>query len=228
MRFIEPCKTGLSIGRYKMKQVFSDNPDYQRIQSILRCDREQYGQIHPKINDGNVFSISRLSSTSDINELLNEKLRLMNFANSEQRLSVALSRGKAIHEFLQSRLVPYWQVEKEIIYKPLERNYILMGHIDAISITLRTIYDFKNTGQKPHTYWYNHLLNSGQIQLGTYMKILQLQLDIWVTGYLCIISDEGLSMFEIETSDANEAYQTILNRADSLYAELVKRGVIKC
>jgi hypothetical protein len=211
-----------------MRQVFLDNQDYQRIYTILKCDREQYGQIHPIINNLNVFSISRLSSTDDINELVNEKLRLMSFQNSEQRLSIALSRGKAIHEFLQSRLVPDWQVEKEIIYKPIDRNYTLMGHIDAFSITLRVIYDFKNTGQKPHTYWHDHLINSGRIQLGTYMKILQLQSNINVTGYLCIIANEGLTVYEVETSDADKVYQIILNRADALYAELVKRGVIKC
>jgi hypothetical protein len=207
--------------------VRPDHQDFQRIESILKCDREQYGQIHPIINNSNVFSISRLSSTDNIGELVNEKLRLMSFQNSEQRLSIALSRGKAVHEFLQSRLNSNWQVEKEIIYKPIDRNYILMGHVDAISFTFRVIYDFKNTGQKPHTYWYEHLLNSGRIQLGTYMKILQLQLDINVTGYLCIISDEGLTVYEVETSDVDESYQIILNRADALYAELVKRGIIK-
>jgi hypothetical protein len=210
----------------KMLPVRPDHQDFQRIESILKCDNEAYGQIHPEINRPDVFSISRLSASNGNGSALNDKLRLMNGNNMGFRANIAMTRGKAIHEFIQKRLVSF-QIEREILFQPVGRNYWLLGHIDAISFKLGILYDFKNTSQLYGSYGYHKLIENGKIQVGTYCKILELQNTTKVTGNLAIIANEGLFMYSLENFEVEEAYNTIIVRADTLYAELVKRGVIK-
>jgi hypothetical protein len=209
-----------------MLPVRLDNQDFQRIESILRCDSESYGQIHPEINRPDVFSISRLSANGSNGSALNDKLRLMNGNNTSFRANVAMTRGKAIHEFIQKRLIGF-QTEKEVLFQPHDRNYWLLGHIDAVSFEKRVLYDFKNTSQLYGSYGYHKLIENGKIQVGTYVKILELQKATRVTSYLAVIANEGLFMYSLEDFEVEEAYRTIIVRADILYSELVKRGVIK-
>jgi hypothetical protein len=208
-----------------MIPVRPDHQDFQRIESILKCDGEDYGKIHPEINRPEVFSISRLSANGSNGSALNDKLRLMN-GNISLKPNIAMTRGKAMHEFIQKRLVDF-QIEKEVLFQPLGRNYWLLGHVDAISFNMGILYDFKNTSQLYGSYGYQKILESGRIQVGTYVKILELQKVTHVTGYLAIIANEGLFMYGLEQIEVEQAYNTIIVRADSLYSELVKRGVIK-
>jgi hypothetical protein len=209
-----------------MLPVRLDHQDFQRIESILKCDGEDYGKIHPEINRPDVFSISRLSANGSSNSALNDKLRLMNGNNTGFRANIAMVRGKAIHEFIQKRLVGF-QIEKEILFQPPERNYWLLGHIDAVSFNMGILYDFKNTSQLYGSYGFHKLIENGKIQVGTYCKILELQKATRVTGNIAIIANEGLFMYSLENFEVEEAYRTVLIRADILYSELVKRGVIK-
>jgi hypothetical protein len=208
-----------------MIPVALNHQDYQRIESILKCESEAYGQIHPEINRPEVFSISRLSASNGNGSALNDKLRLMN-GNISLKPNIAMTRGKAMHEFIQKRLVNF-QIEKEVLFQPPDRGYWLLGHIDAVSVEMGILYDFKNTSQLYGSAGYQKILESGKIQVGTYVKILELRNVTKVTGYLAMIANEGLFMYGLEQIEVEQAYNTIIVRADSLYAELVKRGVLK-
>jgi hypothetical protein len=208
-----------------MIAINSGNEDFKRIYDILQCRGEEYGKLYTKINEPNVFSISRLSATNSLVSAVNDKLRLMN-GYSSYNASIAMTRGKAMHEFLQKRLIN-WQIEKEILFQPEGKNYFLFGHIDAVSPDIHVIYDFKNTSQECGSFGFRKIVESGKIQVGTYIKILEIQNNIKITGYLAIISNHALFMYALEQNDIDRAYNIILVRANFLYDELVKAKIIK-
>jgi hypothetical protein len=189
----------------------SDNEIFLEIANILSSKGEEYNSLYPLIKEPNVFSISTTSFSAA--KQLSKKLR----PSSPSFLSLPLTKGKAMHEFIQKRLVEKnWVVEYEIIHNV--DDFRFLGHIDAIHFERRIILEFKTTKLEdfPDETW-----NSWINQLGTYVKIVELQRKEEFSGYLCVISDT-FNIYKILREEIEMAYNEIVKRGKKIQSLMKK------
>ncbi len=116
----------------------------------LMTEAPSYVSQYPRINEYNVFSISKLSW--NIKDQIDWKLGWRKVNHEWTNLRMA--KGKIIHEYLQNKLDRYagWAFEQErlihIPYRWHNRPFteiVLMGHIDGINYLTQEILEIKTS-----------------------------------------------------------------------------------
>lgn len=184
---------------------------YDLVYGILSNRGEEYAKSYPEINDKNVFSISSLAWSS-------AKQIYWKVANSKglesKQLSLAMTRGRAIHEFIQHRLKGF-VCEYPVTYSTMK--YKLIGHADAIDFKDKMILEFKTTTQEKGERW-----NPWIIQIGAYCKLLQLETGFPFNGMIFCVNEgsKKLVKYEISSTEINSSWKIILERAEECYRKI--------
>jgi hypothetical protein len=187
---------------------------YQLIYDILCNKGEEYGTQFPEINEKNVFSISSLSWSA--NKQLFWKQANKDHLESKF-LSLALTRGKAIHEFLQSRLVGKYSFVSEYPLMFKTDRYKLIGHIDVVNFKQKQILEFKSTISEK-----GERFNQWIIQCGAYCKALEIETGFHFNGSIFCMNEFTKHLTEYQLSDVEiqNSWITILSRAEECYNKL--------
>ena len=169
---------------------------------------DSYAQENPEINELNVFSVSTLAY--DYMEQVKKKFSSPKY---DVKTNLVMFRGKAIHEWIQSRFrlsgwIPEYKIIKELpLSEPKEINgntydrIKIIGHADLYDPNGKTVIEIKTT-ETAHTIMPYHLL-----QVAFYAHELNAQ------GIIILINSN-------KVIQRNLTYHEI----DSGHAEIVKRA----
>lgn len=177
---------------------------------------KQYEQTYPRINQRNVFSVSTLSYS--VEKQVGWKL---NGKREGGEMNPFMFHGKAVHEYFQRRLgnLEGWDFEHEVedsIAYPWKnhpyKDIRLLGHIDAISLGDKQLFEFKST-VFPLQKWAKAKIKPWEvIQAGTYGDILSRKYGTFIQPIIIKVNHDVI-VRPLTPWECSEAYLEITHRA---------------
>jgi len=177
---------------------------------------DSYAQENPEINELNVFSVSTLAY--DYMEQVKKKFSSPKY---DIKTNLTMFRGKAIHEWIQSRFrlsgwIPEYKIIKELpLSEPKEINGItydrikIIGHADLYDPNGKTVIEIKTT-ETAHTIMPYHLL-----QVAFYAHELNAQ------GVIILINSNKVIQRNLTYHEIDNGHAEIVKRAYQAWNQIL-------
>jgi len=177
---------------------------------------DSYAQENPEINELNVFSVSTLAY--DYMEQVKKKF---SSPKHDTKTNLTMFRGKAIHEWIQSRFrlsgwIPEYKIIKELpLSEPKEINGItydrikIIGHADLYDPNGKTVIEIKTT-ETAHTIMPYHLL-----QVAFYAHELNAQ------GVIILINSNKVIQRNLTYHEIDNGHAEIVKRAYQAWNQIL-------
>jgi len=183
------------------------------IEKMITADT--YAQENPEINELNVFSVSTLAYSWE--EQVKKKFSKEKY---DTKTNLVMFRGKAIHEWIQSRFrlsgwIPEYKLEKTLPIQPItlkEKEYDhikLIGHADLFNPNEKTVIEIKTT-ETAHTIMPYHLL-----QVAFYAHELN------ATGVIILINSNKVIQRNLTANEIENGYNEIIRRANLAWNQIL-------
>jgi len=177
---------------------------------------DSYTQENPEINELNVFSVSTLAYSWE--EQVKKKFSSPKY---DIKTNLTMFRGKAIHEWIQSRFrlsgwIPEYKIIKELpLSEPKEINGVsydrikIIGHADLYDPNGKTVIEIKTT-ETAHTIMPYHLL-----QVAFYAHELNAQ------GVIILINSNKVIQRNLTSTEIENGYNEIIKRANLAWKQIL-------
>ena len=174
-----------------------------------------YTQENPEINELNVFSVSTLAYAME--EQVKKKFSQPKY---DVKTNLVMFRGKAIHEWIQTRFrmsgwIPEYKLEKTLPIEPItlnekEYNHIkIIGHADLYNPTDNVVIEIKTT-ETAHSIMPYHLL-----QAAFYAHELNAQ------GVIILINSHKVIQRNLTSTEIENGYNEIIKRANLAWKQIL-------
>jgi len=177
---------------------------------------DTYAQENPEINELNVFSVSTLAYSWE--EQVKKKFSSPKY---DVKTNLVMFRGKAIHEWIQSRFrlsgwIPEYKIVKELpLSEPKEINgntydrIKIIGHADLYDPNGKTVIEIKTT-ETAHTIMPYHLL-----QVAFYAHELNAQ------GVIILINSNKVIQRNLTYHEIDNGHAEIIKRAYQAWNQII-------
>jgi hypothetical protein len=163
----------------------------------------QYEKENPEIRDRYVYSASTLaySAQKQLDFKLNGNPSLKIEANMK------MMKGKAIHEFIQSRKcfneqwIKEYKLENKYNYGSIEQ-FTIIGHIDIYNPLEKLVIELKTTSHKT-PYLTKYYVN----QAGYYAYCL------YADAYVVVFSEKSFQVYKLSQDEIIEGHGKVFNNA---------------
>jgi len=184
------------------------------IEKMITAD--VYAQENPEINELNVFSVSTLAYSWE--EQVKKKFSQPKY---DVKTNLVMFRGKAIHEWIQSRFrlsgwIPEYKIIKELpLSEPKEINGVsydrikIIGHADLYDPNGKTVIEIKTT-ETAHTIMPYHLL-----QVAFYAHELN------ATGVIILINSNKVIQRNLTFHEIDHGHAEIIKRAYQAWNQIL-------
>jgi len=184
------------------------------IEKMITADT--YAQENPEINELNVFSVSTLAY--DYMEQVKKKFSSPKY---DVKTNLVMFRGKAIHEWIQSRFrlsgwIPEYKITKELpLSEPKEINgniydrIKIIGHADLYDPNGKTVIEIKTT-ETAHSIMPYHLL-----QVAFYAHELNAQ------GVIILINSNKVIQRNLTFHEIDSGHAEIIKRAYQAWNQIL-------
>jgi hypothetical protein len=184
----------------------------EQIEKLITTD--SYAQENPEINELNVFSVSTLAYSWE--EQVKKKFSPQKY---DVKTNLTMFRGKAIHEWIQSRFrlsgwIPEYKIEKiipiyPVVLKDREYNHIkIIGHADLYNPNNKTVIEIKTT-ETAHMILPYHIL-----QTAFYAYELN------AAGVIILINSNKVIQRNLTATEIENGYNEIIRRANSAWNQI--------
>ena len=174
-----------------------------------------YTQENPEINELNVFSVSTLAYSWE--EQVKKKFSSQKY---DVKTNLAMFRGKAIHEWIQSRFrmsgwIPEYKLEKTLLIETItlnekEYNHIkIIGHADLYNPTDNVVIEIKTT-ETAHSIMPYHLL-----QTAFYAHELN------ASGVIILINSHKVIQRNLTSTEIENGHAEIIKRANLAWKQIL-------
>jgi len=187
----------------------------EKLNKIITAD--EYAAANPEINDVNVFSVSTLAW--DWRRQVAYKCMKGNHMRDETNMD--MFRGKAVHEFIQRRLVVEgWAAEMKLS-EYIDDAYVagkrvrLIGHVDLYEPKEGVIVELKSSQ------WSDRIVDSYVIQAGAYAAMLR-NMKLKVNLVYVVKINSKITTKVLFEEEIIHAYETIKERARLAANEIEK------
>ena len=177
---------------------------------------DSYAQENPEINELNVFSVSTLAYAWE--EQVKKKFSSPKY---DVKTNLVMFRGKAIHEWIQSRFrlsgwIPEYKIVKELpLSEPKEINgntydhIKIIGHADLYDPNGKTVIEIKTT-ETAHTIMPYHLL-----QVAFYAHELN------ASGIIILINSNKVIQRNLTFHEIDNGHAEIVKRAYQAWNQIL-------
>jgi len=184
------------------------------IEKMITAD--VYAQENPEINELNVFSVSTLAYSWE--EQVKKKFSSPKY---DVKTNLVMFRGKAIHEWIQSRFrlsgwIPEYKITKELpLSEPQQINgntydrIKIIGHADLYDPNGKTVIEIKTT-ETAHTIMPYHLL-----QVAFYAHELNAQ------GVIILINSNKVIQRNLTFHEIDHGHAEIIKRAYQAWNQIL-------
>ena len=184
------------------------------IEKMITAD--VYAQENPEINELNVFSVSTLAYSWE--EQVKKKFSSPKY---DVKTNLVMFRGKAIHEWIQSRFrlsgwIPEYKIVKELpLSEPQQINgntydrIKIIGHADLYDPNGKTVIEIKTT-ETAHTIMPYHLL-----QVAFYAHELK------ASGVIILINSNKVIQRNLTFHEIDSGHAEIIKRAYQAWNQIL-------